>query len=123
MKERNAEELCQFTGGLYVGENDPAASLLNPLDMDLTGLPPLCIHVGNDEVLLSDSERLAKRAQAAGVEVETKIWPGMWHVFQTNAASVPEAHQSIAEISKFVLNPMHRAALDKFILAHMRKRL
>ena len=123
MKERNAEELCQFTGGLYVGENDPEIPLLNPLDMDMIGLPPLCIHAGEDEVLLSDSERLVKLAQEAGVEVEFKIWSGMWHVFQTNAASVPEAHQSIAEISKFVLNPMHRAALDKFILAHMRKRL
>lgn len=106
MKERNAEEFCQFTGGLYVGENDPAAPLLNPLGMDRTGLPRLCIHVGNDKVLLSDSVRLVKLAQEAGVEVEFKIWPGMWHVFQTNAASVPEAHQSIAEISKFVLNHM-----------------
>jgi acetyl esterase/lipase len=98
------EDMCRFTGGLYVGYNDPTTPLLNPLDMDLTGLPPLCIHVGDDEVLLSDSVRLAERAQAAGVEVEFKIWPGMWHVFQTSAATVPEARQSIAEISSFVLN-------------------
>jgi monoterpene epsilon-lactone hydrolase len=101
------EEMCRFTGGLYVGENDPATPLLNPLDMDLMGLPPLCIHTGDDEVLLSDSVRLVKHAQAAGVEVEFKIWTGMWHVFQTNAALVPEARQSIAEISKFVMNHMH----------------
>ena len=96
------EEMCRFTGGLYVGENDPATPLLNPLDMDLKGLPPLCIHAGDDEVLLSDSVRLAERARDAGVEVDFKIWSGMWHVFQTNAASVPEARQSLDEIGRFV---------------------
>ena len=101
------EEMCRFTSGLYVGDNDPHTPLLNPLEMDLAGLPPLCIHVGDDEVLLSDSVRLAKRAQAAGVEVEFKIWPGMWHVFQTNAASVPEAQQSLEEISHFVRNQLN----------------
>ena len=96
------EDMCRFTGGLYVGDNDPATPLLNPLDMDLAGLPPLIIHVGDEEVLLSDSVRLAERASAAGVHVEFKIWPGMWHAFQTNATITPEARQSLAEISSFV---------------------
>jgi len=29
------EQMCRFTSGLYVGENDPATPLLNPLDMGL----------------------------------------------------------------------------------------
>jgi acetyl esterase/lipase len=103
------EEMCRFTGGLYVGDNDPATPLLNPLDMDLAGLPPLLIHVGDDEVLLSDSVRLAERARAAGVHVEFKIWPGMWHVFQSGTATMPEAHQSLAEISRFVSTQLRAA--------------
>ena len=55
-------------------------------------------------MLLSDSVRLAERARAAGVEVELKIWPKLWHVFQTNARHLPEAHQSLAEIGRFVAN-------------------
>jgi acetyl esterase/lipase len=101
--------MCRFTGGLYVGDNDPATPLLNPLDMDLAGLPPLLIHVGDDEVLLSDSVRLAERARAAGVHVEFKIWPGMWHVFQSGTATMPEAHQSLAEISRFVSTQLRAA--------------
>lgn len=101
-----AEQMCRFTGGLYVGDNDPSSPLLNPLHMDLAGLPPLVIHVGDDEVLLSDAVRLAERAQAAGVEVEFKVWPGMWHAFQTNAAIAPEARQSLAEICSFVLKQL-----------------
>jgi monoterpene epsilon-lactone hydrolase len=67
-----------------------------------SGLPPLCIHVGDEEILLSDSIRLAERARAAGVDVELEIWSGMWHVFQLNARFVPEARQSIEEIGRFI---------------------
>jgi len=94
-------EMSKFTAGLYVGENDPETPLLSPVRMDLSGLPPLCIHVGDHEVLLSDSTRLAERAQATGVEVQIKVWPGMWHVFQSGARFVPEARQSLEEIGRF----------------------
>jgi acetyl esterase/lipase len=66
-------------------------------------LPPLCIHVGDHEVLLSDSVRLAERARADGLEVEFKAWDGMVHVFQTGAAFVPEARRSLEEIGRFVV--------------------
>jgi monoterpene epsilon-lactone hydrolase len=94
--------MCVFSGSQYVGDNDPETPLLHPAAMDLEGLPPLCIHVGEDEVLLSDSVRLAERARAAGVDVELKIWPGMWHVFQAAARIVPEARRSIEEIGRFL---------------------
>ena len=95
-------EMCKFTASQYVGDNDPKTPLLNLTNVDLSGLPPLCIHVGDLEVLLSDSVRLAARARVANVEVELKIWPGMWHVFQSFAAFVPEARQSLDEIGRFV---------------------
>ncbi len=97
-------EMCRFTASHYVGDNDPETPLLFPVNIDLSGLPPLCIHVGDHEVLLSDSVRLAERARASNVDVELKIWPNMWHVFQTSARFVPEARQSIDEIGRFVVN-------------------
>ena len=95
-------DMCKFTSALYVGSNDPTTPLLYPTDMDLSGLPPLCIHVGEDEVLLSDSVRLADRARACHVQVELVIWPRLWHVFQTMASFVPEAQQSLDDIGRFV---------------------
>jgi monoterpene epsilon-lactone hydrolase len=86
----------------YVGNADRADPTISPIFADLRGLPPLLIHVGNDEVLLDDSVRLAERAQAAGVEVELKVWDGMWHVFQTLAVMLPEARDSIDELGEFV---------------------
>jgi acetyl esterase/lipase len=72
--------------------------------MDLAGLPPLWIQVGDHEVLLSDAERLARRAADRGVEVDFKVWPGLWHVFQAGARVVPEGRDSIQELGRFVRN-------------------
>jgi acetyl esterase/lipase len=100
----NTPEMCRSTASYYVGGNDPETPLLSPARIDLSGLPPLCIHVGDREVLLSDSVRLAERARACRVAVEFKIWPGMWHVFQTSARFVPEARQSVDDIGRFVVS-------------------
>jgi monoterpene epsilon-lactone hydrolase len=96
------EAMCRFTAAAYVGDNDPQTPLLYPAAIDLSGLPPLCIHVGDHEVLLTDSARLAERARVAGVEVEFKVWQGMTHVFQVGASFVPEAQRSLEEIGRFI---------------------
>lgn len=93
---------CRSTASLYAGGSASDSPLLRPVEMDLTGLPPLWIHVGDYEVLLSDAERLASRAAEAGVEVVFKIWPGMWHVFQTAARYVPEARESLDDLALFL---------------------
>ena len=95
-------EQCRFTASLYVGENAASTPLLNPVGMDLAGLPPMWIHSGDREILLSDAERLAHRAAGAGVEVEFKVWPGLWHVFQAAARLVPEGRESLADLGRFV---------------------
>jgi acetyl esterase/lipase len=86
----------------YQGDHDPRSPLLSPLYGDLRGLPPLLIHVGSDEILLSDSTRLAERAQAAEVEVTLEIWPDMWHVWHIFTPYLPEAQRAIAAIGAFV---------------------
>ena len=71
-------------------------------EKDLRGLPSMLVHVGEDEILLSDSVRLVENARAAGVEASLEIWNGMWHVFQSFAMIVPEARLSLARIGGFV---------------------
>lgn len=87
---------------LYLQGADPKDPLASPIHADLGGLPPLLVHVGDDECLLDDSVRLVDRAKSAGVNVEFKIWDGMWHVFQSFAAQVPEGQQAIDEIGAYV---------------------
>jgi monoterpene epsilon-lactone hydrolase len=87
----------------YLGRSgDPRDPLLSPLYADLAGLPPLLIQVGGREVVLDDSRRLAKKARAAGVEVDLDVWDDMIHVFQLFPSELPEAQQAIAKIGEFV---------------------
>lgn len=86
----------------YVGRHNPRDPLISPLYADFANFPPLVIHVGTDEILLNDSTRLAEKAKAAGVDVQIKIWPGMWHIFPFFAPFVPQAAQAIAEIGEAI---------------------
>lgn len=87
--------------GYYLGSADPRNPLASPLYADLAGLPPMLIHVGENEVLLDDSRRLADRARTAGVRVDLKIWPVVPHDWPLVPA-MPEARQSLREVSSFL---------------------
>jgi monoterpene epsilon-lactone hydrolase len=49
----------------YLGSADAKHPLASPLHSHLAGMPPVRIHVGDDEVLLDDSIRYIGRAVAA----------------------------------------------------------
>ncbi len=58
---------------------DPASTTglpttASPLCGDLTSLPPVRVHVGDEEVLLDDSRRYVERAVAAGVDAKLDVW-------------------------------------------------
>ncbi|HEY0602064.1 MAG TPA: alpha/beta hydrolase [Herpetosiphonaceae bacterium] len=86
----------------YLGDRDPGDPMASPLFADLQSLPPTLIHVGDHEILLSDSLQLAEKLRAAGVDVQLDIWDEMWHVWHGWAAAVPEARQAIVQIGQFL---------------------
>lgn len=79
---------------------------LSPLHQELAGLPDLLIHVGDDEVILSDSLLLAEHAEKAGVNVTLKVWGNMWHAFHGFAGLMPEARRALNQIGIFVRRVM-----------------
>jgi epsilon-lactone hydrolase len=105
----NSDRCAMFCGSdvaasarYYLGDADPYNPLASPLYADLSGLPPLLIHVGQNEVLLDDSTRLAERARAVDVPVELKIWPVVPHAWQLALHLIPEGHQSLREAADFL---------------------
>jgi epsilon-lactone hydrolase len=90
------------TARLYLGSADPRNPLASPLFADLSGLPPLLVHVGANETLRDDSTRLAEKARAARVTVELKVWPVVPHVWQLAPHKIPEARQSLRETAEFL---------------------
>ena len=76
------KEWVKAIANMYLVERAvPRDPYANPLYADLSGLPPIYIQVGGDELLLDDSTVLAARAREAGVDVRVEIYPG-WHTFQ-----------------------------------------
>lgn len=87
---------------LYVNGHDLNDPLISPVSAELSGLPPILIQAGADEILLDDSLRFSDRAKAAGINVTIEVWPHMWHVWQTCVPALPEANQAIDHIAKFI---------------------
>jgi acetyl esterase/lipase len=86
----------------YLGENDPKNPLASPLYGDLAGLPPVRVHVGDDEVLLDDSRRYVERAVAASVDARLDIWMGMPHGFVNGVGNMHAANEALLAIGTFL---------------------
>lgn len=95
-------------GAYYLGDTPATDPLASPHYANLSGLPPLLIHVGDREILRDDSVRLADHARAAQVPVDLRIWPVVPHVWQL-AQFVPEARQSLDLAADFLKH--HRVEL------------
>lgn len=86
----------------YAAGHDLRDPLLSPVHGDFAGLPPMLLHVGDMEMLLDDSVRVAERAKAAGVDVTLEVWDEMPHVWHAFTGLLPEADQAIDVIGAFV---------------------
>ena len=89
-------------GAGYLAGADPRTPLASPLHADLSGLPPLLIQVGSEEVLLDDSRNLAERCEAAGVEATLEVWDEMIHVWHWFGEYLDEADSAVRRIGAFV---------------------
>ena len=86
----------------YLGKMNRENPLASPVFGDFHGIPPLLIQVGQHEMLLDDSVRVADKARTDGNRVQLEVWPGMFHVFQSHEPLLPEARQAIEHIAEFM---------------------
>ena len=96
----------------YLAGADPTQPRASPLFGDMTGLPPLLLHVGESEVLRDDSIRLAQRAREAGVTVELQVFPGVPHVWQL-VRQLPESRRSVRAAARFLLSAERSSAPEE----------
>jgi acetyl esterase/lipase len=97
-----SKDILPIGAQLYLGTHDPKDPLVSPYYAELKGLPPMVLQVGEDEILLDDSVRVAEHARQAEVEVEIKIWPVVPHVWQMVHALLPEARESLRLVNTFL---------------------
>jgi len=94
----------------YLGGADPRLPTASPLNANLSGLPPIRIHVGDDEVLLDDSLRYGERAIAAGVDARVDVWMGLAHGFVVNVGRLKAAGTALDDVGAFVLERLARGS-------------
>ena len=86
----------------YLGSADANHPLASPLHGQLAGMPPVRIHVGDDEVLLDDSLRYAERAVTAGVDARVDVWMGMPHGFPASIGKLKAAAPALDALGAFL---------------------
>jgi acetyl esterase/lipase len=94
----------RFSADSYTdgGRIDPRDPLVSPLFADVRGLPPTLLVAGTQDVLASDSVRMADRLRDGGVPVWLDMFPGMPHDFPLIAEEIMEADLALRHISTFV---------------------
>lgn len=86
---------------------DEADVRICPLHADFSGLPPMLVQVGTDEILYDDATRIVDRAGAAGISARLSPFAEMCHVFQLFAHRIPEATRAIEETGQFMIDHFH----------------
>ena len=86
----------------YAPSEELENPLISPVYADVHDLPPTLIQVGDHEILLSDSTRIAEKMTADDVQVTLQVWPDMWHVFQYFIGRMPESERAIDDIATYL---------------------
>jgi acetyl esterase/lipase len=87
----------------YLNGADPRLPTASPINGDFSGFPPLYIQVGEREVLYSDAEMLAEKAQRFGVEVVFEEWKDMVHVWHLFYPMLTAGREAMYKIGKFII--------------------
>jgi acetyl esterase/lipase len=98
----STEQELAAVARLYLGDHDPLDPTASPLYGELTGLPPVLIHIGENEVLLDDSVRIGERIEAAGGICEVHVWEGMIHFFPALYSILTAANEALDDIGNFL---------------------
>lgn len=86
----------------YIGEAPKHDPNVSPIFADLKGFPPMLIHAGSDEILLSDSQTIYEHAKRDGVDSTLFVGDELWHGWHFFASYFPEAKQAMEHIAQFV---------------------
>src|SRR5215510_461965 len=100
-------DLLTFMGASYFQGHEPTDPLVSPLFGDLSGLPPLFVTATQGEILLSDTTRLAERAEKAGVDETLRVVEDSVHVY-TIFPFLPETKSTMEEVAIWAKRNLRR---------------
>ncbi|SEK64764.1 Acetyl esterase/lipase [Roseovarius nanhaiticus] len=95
---RRAPDIAQ----MYMQGANPEDPRASPLFASFFGAGPVWITVGSTEILLDDARRMSEHLMQQGVDVTCVIAPDLPHVWPLFHGLIPEAEQSLAELSGWI---------------------
>ena len=100
---------------MVVGDADPTDPRVSVINADLTGLPPLQVFAGGNEVLLDSITAFVDKARAADVEVDFVVEPHMYHDWLTVLPGGVASMLTVERIADFV-----QAKVDRTVVRRQR---
>jgi epsilon-lactone hydrolase len=86
----------------YLAGADPRDARCSAIFADLHGFPPMCIQVGENEILYDDAIRIRDAATTAGVNVAFESWRHGIHVWPVFiSAGLPESAAAVERLAIF----------------------
>lgn len=87
-----AESGLRAAGRAYADGRDPSDPEVSPVHLELDGLPPVDVFIGDRDILRPAVDVLTERAREARVDVHVHEVTSMFHVWMTRA--IPEARRT-----------------------------
>lgn len=87
---------------MYLGTADPSDPRASPLFAEFTGACPVWLTVGDTEILLDDTRRMADRLRTQGVRVTERIERDLPHVWPVFHNILPEARVTLRGLAQWI---------------------
>lgn len=89
-------EGLKLAGKAYAGDTDPHHYLLSPINGSLERLARISVFMGSREILVADARKLVAMAEASGLAINYREYPGMFHAWML--LNLPESKVAKEEI-------------------------
>ena len=109
----------EIWAGYYAAGADRPSAYVSPVFAEFSGLPPLLLLVGQDELLLDDALRVRDAATSVGTDVRVHIGKGMQHDWPLTLPWLDESRLAWSAMRNFVEERPAANADEKTLAASM----
>lgn len=87
-----------------LGTKEVMIPYLTPYMMDLKGMPPTLLSVGEHDFLYVECLAYARKLVDAGVDTTTIVYKGMGHAYGDNVGVYPQSESCALDMGSFIMN-------------------
>ena len=98
----------------YARGEDLKNPFISPSFGNYKDFPPMLLQAAENEVLLSDSQKIYDNALENGVDCTFTIYGTLFHVFQASLDLMPESKAAWEEVSAFLAKSLETAPADSY---------